>query len=73
MTWKAWFTSKTIWLNVIAAVLTGLNYYGNFLPEGVGPMLIAILTAINIYLRATTDKMLTVSTTEAKFRNNLFQ
>lgn len=55
---KHWFTSKTVWFNVLAIVVTitaGLGYTGE-VSEGLMPYMPAIQGVINIILRLITKQ-----------------
>ena len=61
---KHWTTSKTVWINVLIAFLGSLDLSTGALTAVVGPQAAAALAvlvpAINVALRAVTNKPITV-------------
>lgn len=54
---KKWYMSKTLWVNMLAAAIAGLQAYkgGMVNPE----LQVAIVAALNMYLRKMTTKPIT--------------
>ena len=57
---KAWYTSRTIWVNLVAGVFALLAVMG-LAPESVSQeetvaAIMAIISAFNVFLRFFTDK-----------------
>lgn len=59
MNTKPWYTSKTIWLNVIGFIVYLIQYQGlaNIIPENIVAFIVMIG---NLLLRPKTDTVLTV-------------
>lgn len=60
---KKWYTSKTVWFNLIALVVAVANYFGykDFPPDpNTGAYALTIIAVINLILRAVTDKKITL-------------
>jgi len=56
---KPWYESKTVWFNVLAALVAIAGYfgYGEFQPNPhVGEFIAGVASLVNIYLRFKTDK-----------------
>jgi hypothetical protein len=60
---KPWWKSKTVWFNVLMAVLAGaegsLNVFQPLLPVNVWPVFVAVVTCLNLVLRAVSTQTIT--------------
>lgn len=62
---KPWYLSKTIWFNLLTftplmldAVVTHVGLLRPFIPDGVYPVALAVLTIGNVWLRLITTEAL---------------
>jgi hypothetical protein len=61
---KPWYTSKTLWVNIIVALVAILELFNVLpvsLPEGAGAWVLFAQSALNIILRVVTDQPLTLT------------
>ena len=56
---KPWYTSKTLWFNLLALIVTvamGFGFGDLELAEWVEPIALGLIAVINLILRAVTNK-----------------
>lgn len=60
---KPWYTSKTIWFNVLAIAVLALELpeLTNVIPDAWEPMLAAFVAVVNLVLRSATDRPISLT------------
>jgi hypothetical protein len=56
---KPWYESKTVWFNVIAALVAVAGFFGytDFVPDPrIAEMIAGVAALVNLYLRFRTDQ-----------------
>ena len=58
MSSKSWYTSKTIWVNILTLVVSVGAQLTDSLPPALAAKLVSVVAVANILLRFATDKPL---------------